>query len=196
MVANGAGEMTATKIMIIRHAEKPSNDGTVLGVSQDGLEDSEELVVKGWQRSGALVRFFVPSDKKFSHPGLATPDVIFASGVAKHSKSLRPQHTVLALANCLGQELVLSHAKGDEDALVADALSRDGTVLIAWEHEAIPGIADQIVGNKTTCPQTWPGDRFDLVWIFNRTAANGVWDFSQVPQLLLPDDRSDVIPVA
>jgi len=196
MVANGAREMAGTKIMIIRHAEKPSNDGTVLGVSQDGLQDSEELVVKGWQRSGALVRFFMPSNKQFSHSGLATPDVIFASGVAKHSKSLRPQHTVLALADCLGQQLVLSHAKGDEDALVADALSRDGTVLIAWEHEAIPDIANRIVGNVTTFPQKWPEARFDLVWIFNRTADDGVWDFSQVPQMLLPDDRSDVIPEA
>ena len=162
-------------------------------MSQDGLEDSEELVVKGWQRSGALVRFFMPFDKHFSHSGLATPDVIFASGVAKHSKSLRPQHTVLALADCLKQQLVLTHAKGDEVALVADALSRDGTVLIAWEHEAIPGIANQIVGDKTTCPQKWPDPRFDLVWIFNRTAADGVWDFSQVPQMLLAGDRSDVI---
>ena len=189
--------MTATKIMIIRHAEeKPSKDGTVHGVSQDGLQDSEELVVKGWQRSGALVRFFMPFNKRFSHSGLATPDVIFASGVAEHSKSLRRSTQCLRSRIVLDNDLVLSHTKGDEHALVADALSRDGTVLIAWEHKAIPDIANQIVGNVTTCPQKWPEPRFDLVWIFNRTAADGVWDFSQVPQMLLAGDRSDVIPEA
>jgi hypothetical protein len=136
----------------------------------------------------------MPANNQFSHAGLATPDVIFASGVGHHRTSLRPQHTVLALADFLGQELVLSHAKGDEDALVADALSRDGTVLIAWEHEAIPAIANRILGNATTCPQKWPDSRFDLVWLLTRTTVDGVWNFTQVPQMLLPEDRSDVIP--
>jgi hypothetical protein len=185
--------VTPSKIMIIRHGEKPRADGTDAGVSPAGLADPEDLTVRGWQRSGALVRFFTPVGGRFSHPEVATPDHIFASAIAHHSKSLRPQHTVLALANFLGQQLVLKHPKGDEDALVADVLSRSGTVLIAWEHEAIPGIANQILGNVTTCPQKWPGDRFDVLWVFNLTGA-GRWVFTQVPQLLLPEDRDDVIP--
>lgn len=36
--------------------------------------------------------------------------------------------------------------------------------------------------------------RFDLVWIFNRTTVNGGWNFIQVSQMLLPGDKSDVIP--
>jgi hypothetical protein len=181
--------------MIIRHAEKPSDDGTVIGVSPDGSQDSENLTVSGWQRSGALVRFFAPAGGQFPHAEVATPDVIFASGIAPHSKSLRPQHTVLALADSLGQELVLVHTKGAEDALVADVLSRGGTVLIAWEHEAIPGIANRVLGNASTCPQKWPGDRFDLLWVLNHTGGPGAWAFTQVPQLLLPEDRGDVIPL-
>lgn len=46
--------MPATKIMLIRHAEKPRDDGSVRGVAADGRQDPEELVVRGWQRSGAL----------------------------------------------------------------------------------------------------------------------------------------------
>jgi hypothetical protein len=187
--------MTPAKIMIIRHGEKPRADGTDAGVSPDGLPDAEDLTAKGWQRSGALVRFFAPAGGQFSHAEVATPDVIFASGIAPHSKSLRPQHTVLALADFLGQQLVLDHPKGDEGALVADVLSRSGTVLIAWEHEAIPGIANQLLGNVTTCPQNWPGDRFDVLWVFNSTGAGG-WEFTQVPQRLLPGDRDDVIPLS
>ena len=49
--------MTATKIMLIGHAEKPSDDGKVVGVTAAGAADAEQLVVHGWQRSGAFVRF-------------------------------------------------------------------------------------------------------------------------------------------
>jgi hypothetical protein len=182
-------------IMIIRHGEKPRGDGSDAGVSPVGVADPEDLTVRGWQRSGALVRFFAPAGGRFSHAEIAMPEVIFASGVAPHSKSLRPQHTVGALAEFLGQRLVLDHRKGDEDGMVADVLSRGGTVLIAWEHEAIPGIANQILGNDTTCPQKWPGDRFDVVWVFDSKGDAGGWTFTQIPQRLLPGDRDDVIPV-
>jgi hypothetical protein len=49
--------------------------------------------------------------------------------------------------------LNISHLKGDENSLVDDVLSRDGAVLIAWQHEAIPAIVNRIVGNETACPQ-------------------------------------------
>src|SRR5690349_20215248 len=104
--------MPATKIMIIRHAEKPADDGSVSGVSQAGSQDREELAVRGWQRSGALIGLFAPPRGSFASALLATPDVIFASGAGKHSRSLRPEHTVLTLADFLGKRLDLSYAKG------------------------------------------------------------------------------------
>jgi hypothetical protein len=186
--------MANNKIMIIRHAEKPSDDRLVAGVSQDGSPDSKELIVRGWQRSGALVRLFAPAAGAFSHAVLATPDVIFASRVAKHSDSLRPQHTVLALAEFLAQQIDLSHAKGEESALVADAMARRGKVLISWVHEAIPTIAGQLAGSSTIYPQKWPRERFDLVWVFDRGLGAANWTFTQVPQMLLPGDVSDPIP--
>jgi hypothetical protein len=189
----GVSAMTATRIMVIRHAEKPSDDGSIVGVDSSGSEDAEELVVQGWQRSGALARFFAPVSGRPRDSRLDVPDVIFASSIAPHSKSLRPQHTVLALSQILREELDLSHPKGDEANLVNDAISRNGTVLIAWEHEAIPGIANQILRNTTSSPQKWPKERFDLVWVFTPTA-DGTWSFEQVPQQLLPGDRPDVIP--
>jgi hypothetical protein len=180
--------MPATKIMVIRHAEKPSDDGAVQGVTKAGTRDSEELVVRGWQRSGALVRLFAPRDGKFVDPRLAEPRTIFASTIGKKSKSLRPQHTVEDLAHVLGLKLDLRFPKGGEGDLVKAALAADGPVLIAWEHEAIPDIGNHIVGNATTCPQNWPGERFDLVWVFDRRASGAGWAFAQVPQLLLHGD--------
>jgi broad specificity phosphatase PhoE len=178
----------ATKIMIIRHAEKP--DAQTAAVSMGGEQDGEELTVRGWQRSGALVRLFAPVAGSRADNRLATPQFIFASGTAPHSKSLRPQHTVAALAEQLGQPLNLAHLKGEEDALVADVLARNAPVLIAWEHEAIPGIVNRIMGNTTTCPQQWPDARFDLVWVLDQPTPAGIWTFAQVPQLLLPGDSN------
>ena len=40
----------ATKIMVIRHAEKP--EGAVQGVDADGNDGKEFLIVQGWQRAG------------------------------------------------------------------------------------------------------------------------------------------------
>jgi hypothetical protein len=187
--------MPTTKIMIIRHAEKPADDGSILGVSAAGNQDPEELIVKGWQRAGALVRFFAPFASQFADPALATPDFLFASAVAKHSKSLRAQHTIASLADFLAKPLNLDHPKGDEDSLMADALSQTGSVLIAWEHEAIPGIAGRIVGAAGAVPQKWPGQRFDIVWVFDRRPDGSGWDFTQVPQMLLPGDSPDAIPL-
>jgi hypothetical protein len=186
--------MPANRIMVIRHAEKPSDDGSILGVNAAGAGDKHELIVRGWQRSGALARLFAPLGV-FADPRLAQPQTIYASKVDDQSSSLRPQHTVLELATLLGPkaQFVLHYGKGKEDNLVEAAVAANGPVLIAWEHEAIPKIANHILGNKTTVPQTWSGSRFDLVWVFDRADASSDWSFAQVPQLLLSGDSSDPI---
>ena len=178
----------ASKIMIIRHAEKP--DGQAAGISMEGNQDAEELTARGWQRSGALVRFFASA----GDAQLATPTFIFAAGTGPHSKSLRPQHTVAALAEQLGQSVNVAHLKGDEKALADEVLTKSDPVLIAWQHEAIPEIVSRIVGNSTTCPQQWPDQRFDLVWVLDQETPEDAWTFSQVPQMLLPGDSNTTIP--
>jgi broad specificity phosphatase PhoE len=181
----------ATKIMIIRHAEKPSDDDSVQGVEENGAHDPDELSVRGWQRAGALVRFFSPPNKAFSHPALATPGTIFACSPNEHAKSLRSQHTVRPLAQFLNKAVVFRE-KGAEDKLVQAVMAAQGVVLIAWEHDGIPDIAAAIVGNGHTCPKKWPDSRFDLVWILDQKPASG-WTLAQAPQLVLPGDREDVI---
>lgn len=185
--------MPANKIMLIRHAEKPSDDGKTLGITEQGKQDAEELVVRGWQRAGALVRFFSPPAGRFSHQSLATPDFIFATGIGKHSNSVRPQRTVSVLASYLEKNINVKHLAGDETAMVTDALACNGTVLISWHHEAIPTIARIIIGVSAKLPKKWPDDRFDLLWIFDRASAAQPWNFTQVPQMLLPGDSPDVI---
>jgi hypothetical protein len=183
--------MTASKIMVIRHAEKPDDAGTVFGVTVEGDQDPEELTVLGWQRAGALATFFAPPDDHFRDQRIEKPLAIFASRAAPHSKSLRPQHTVEPLAELIGQErLRLDFAEGEEQQLVAAAIAVDGVALISWHHETIPAIKDLLLGDRSP-PRKWDKERFDLVWVFTRTAAS--WRFEQVPQLLLAGDKSNLI---
>jgi broad specificity phosphatase PhoE len=92
--------MSSKRIMVIRHAEKPgvpTDDG---GVAADGARDDESLTVRGWQRAGALARFFS------SQPELR-PRAVFAAGIGHGSKSRRPMETVMPLVDLLkdGQDI-------------------------------------------------------------------------------------------
>src|SRR5215469_3317059 len=75
---------TPTKIMVIRHAEKP--DATHAGVTAHGTEDKECLIVRGWQRAGALAVLFDPANGSLQNANLAVPKVIYASDPEKGSK--------------------------------------------------------------------------------------------------------------
>jgi hypothetical protein len=93
---------------------------------------------------------------------------------------------LLPLASLIDAELNCDYYEGQGKELVQEAIAAQGTVLIAWKHNNMHLIANAILGNKTSAPQYWPFDRFDLVWV-------GTWTFTQVPQLLLAGDRPDVI---
>ena len=188
-----SAKSAATRIMVIRHAEKPADTGAPFGVNADGNQDPESLIVQGWQRAGAVASLFAPSRGPLQSPDLSTPQFLYASGTAKHSSSERPQETITPLASKLSLSLNTNFLKGDEANMVKDAISQNGVVLICWEHQAIPDIANNILGNTTTVPQKWPGDRFDLVWVFDLDASTGGYNFTQVPQLLLAGDSNSII---
>ncbi|HEY8003807.1 MAG TPA: hypothetical protein VIE16_06230, partial [Phenylobacterium sp.] len=64
--------------MIIRHAEKHAGTHE-RGVNIKGYHTSHELTVRGWIRSGALVRFFAPIGGLPDGAPISTPRSIFAS---------------------------------------------------------------------------------------------------------------------
>lgn len=182
--------MVSRKIMIIRHAEKPDADHA--GVDKHGQQDSEELIVRGWQRAGALVRFFAPLSES-TVPGLAVPKAIYASKIANHSASKRPEHTVMTLSNALHININLTFSKEKFVEMAQAVAQLTEPVLIAWEHQKIPAIVKTITNGNVQCPQQWPDDRFDLVWVLDRDDDNSEWCFSQVPQMLLPGDSREPI---
>ncbi|WP_420383424.1 DUF2278 family protein [Novosphingobium sp.] len=180
--------MAADRVIFIRHAEKPT-DGQD-GVDQTCALDPESLVPAGWQRAGALVRFFDPAQVDPVR-GALTPQSIFASGVGAGSKSRRSIESITPLAQTLqdrGVPFITSHFKADYQALADDVATRQGVVLIAWEHKQIPVIAALVApGAMPPPPPIWP-DRFDLLWVFDLTGAG--WSFSEQRQSLLPGDEA------
>jgi hypothetical protein len=54
--------------------------------------------------------------------------------------------------------------RGEAEQLVLAATACHGAVLIAWQREDIPTIADAILGKRGFVTSKWPAN-FDLVWI-------------------------------
>jgi hypothetical protein len=209
----------APKVMIIRHAEKPPEppkEPPPFGVTHKGTQDKEALIVRGWQRAGALASFFdPPPNTLFQNPSVATPSFVYASKIEGEkeggetgsegekkkvgSKSRRPQETVTPLVEKLGAGVTADFTfdKGDEKALAAAALSRGSVVLICWEHQDIPEIAKHIpVSPETPVPKGWPVDgkghaRFEVVWVFDLDQTSATYSFTQIPQRLLAGDSPD-----
>ncbi|WP_395666630.1 hypothetical protein [Methylocella sp.] len=183
--------MACDKIMLIRHAERPTPDKAFRGVDASGRKDRESLTVPGWRRAGALARHFAPRDGRHLEEGLATPARLYACKADAKDPSLRPQLTLAPLADLLGLKINCEFYSGEEAALVADALRGEGPALISWKHDGMTAIADLILGESRTAPRGWPYGRYDMTWIFARRGAG--WSFSQAPQLLLAGDSGDPI---
>jgi hypothetical protein len=186
----------APKIMVIRHAEKPA--GKLSGVTEAGETNAHDLIVRGWQCAGALACLLAPAHGPLQHDLLARPEFIFASAAADDpepgkSRSRRPEETVTPLARVIGRDVDLTFSKGQEKALAKAAQACSGPVLIAWQHENIHSIAHTILGSKEIAPQSWPDDRFDVVFVFTLDPVSGTYSFAQVPQRLLAGDSAKPI---
>lgn len=178
----------ATKIILLRHAEKPDKDGAPFGVTRDGKQSKESLEVRGWQRAGALANLFAPTDGHLQNSSLAKPQSLFASKPLKRKGSRRPLETITPLAKKLGIEINAEFQRSDFEGLVREVCSCRGVVLICWQREYIPEIAAHILGNNRHAPREWPEERFDMIWVFDLDHASGRYKFKQVPQRLLVRD--------
>jgi hypothetical protein len=182
-------------VSLLRHAEKQIGGLLPQGVSLDGTPDPESLTPRGWQRAGAIVGLFVQRSGASGNPvDLPTPTHLFASEIGPHSQSRRPIETLQPLAERLGLPIGELFLQDEIDGLVSAILACDGDVLVAWEHKRIPLIAGRLVADPATVPQTWPDDRYDLVWVLEPSEARQPgFRLRQVPQLLLAGDRAEPI---
>ncbi len=173
------------KIMVIRHAEKPDDAGRERGVDEHGIEDSRGLTVRGWQRAGALVRFFAPVQGCWHHPALEKPSAVFA--VKPNASSRRPLLTAQPLASELGLPIDARFASQEVAELLAAVALVDGSVLLSWRHSNMVDIARQLCPSQQPAPE-WRADCFDQTWIF--VEDEGHWTMTCIAQQLLPEDRN------
>ena len=183
----------ATKIIVIRHAEKPPSEPPPYGITLDGAREKESLTARGWQRAGALASFFAPGNGAFQDPSLAKPQFLYASKPVKHKGSRRPFETIMPLAEKLKIRINSDFLKFETESMLKDAFLCDGVVLICWQREYIPQITDQILVSKAVAPPEWPEDRFDMVWVFDRNPSSAQYSFKQVPQSLLMGDLATLM---
>lgn len=177
-----------TVVMVIRHGEKP--DGSAPGIDAQGNEDDSSLTAVGWQRAERLADLFDPQSGEL-RAGLVRPAAIYAAGANDDGEGARTRETVAPLAERLGIAVNTQYGKGDEEELVDEVSAEPGPVLISWAHGELPSIADAFPDVTPAPPKDWPDDRFDVVWTFTETADG--WHFAQLPELVLPGDRADVI---
>ena len=118
--------MSPSKIMIIRHGEKPSKDHAIQGVDPTGAADPESLSVRGWQRAGALVHFFLDPGRE------SKPTALFAAASRSAESSKRAVQTLSPLAEALDDNVQQDFAVSQERQLAAKVLQTDGVVMIAW----------------------------------------------------------------
>jgi hypothetical protein len=134
------------------------------------------------------VRFFAPRDGHFQVQDIARPETIYAPGIGSGSESRRPMQTVEPLAKLIGIAISNMFLKGRESELAAAVLREDGIVLISWEHKVIKDIV-KLIGGPDLAPPAWPEDRFDIVFVLDRTDEG--WTLTQVPEMLLAGDSED-----
>lgn len=184
-----------TKIMLIRHAEKPTDAPPPHGVTPHGEHDKRALAVRGWTRAGALAALFAPAGGQFQNSHFATPNEIYAMGIGTGSESSRPQQTVTPLLDKLGSNAHsnFDFIKEQEKDMIASVLDKTGVVLVCWEHDRLAHAARHIPlskNNSVAVPAEWDSERFDLVWVFDLDSGGDGYVFTPAPQLALAGDAS------
>lgn len=182
----------ATKIMLIRHGEKPAKDDPPYGVTLGGIRSKESLEIRGWQRAGALTNLLGPDDDHFPNALLAKPEFLYASKPLRRKGSRRPLETLIPLADKLAVRVNSNYPRFEYKAMIDEVFGCKGVVLICWQREYIPEIASYILGDKIA-PQNWPENCFDMIWVFDLDRASAKYTFGQVPQKLLGGDLDSPI---
>lgn len=171
--------------------------GDANGIDISGNPNSHSLTPRGWQRSGALGDVFTGSARPGSE-SLLTPNHLICPnyGDDATTSERRTYETLLGVSGLTGLPILSPYPENDEAQLAAAVIDQySGVVLICWEHTRIPALAGSISASApTSIPQTWPKDRYDIIWKFTRDGDNSTtYSFEQLPQRLLGGDLDSII---
>ena len=140
------------KVVIIRHGEKPA----------DKSDGGDNLSCQGLNRALQLPAMLI---KKIGKPDYTYVPALKLDKNTAHSRMFQ---TVTPFA--VKYDLTIN-SKYDESApndVAKSVLKKSGTVLMVWEHSAIPDLATALGVDN---PPKWKGADFDSMWIL--TYASG-----------------------
>ena len=138
------------KVVIIRHGEKPAEPAVKQAAGGDNLS------CQGQNRALQLPAVLI---KKIGKPDYTYVPALKLDKNTAHSRMFQ---TVTPLA--VKYDLTIN-SKYDENELndaAKSVLKKNGTVLMVWEHSAIPDLASALGVDK---PPKWKGADFDSIWI-------------------------------
>ena len=130
------------RVVIIRHGEKP--------------DSGDNLSCQGQNRALQLPDVLY---RKFGIPGHV---YVPAIGVRKSNDHVRMFETIIPFAVKHGLTINSEFELDAYPAIAQRVLGKTGTVLMVWQHDAIPALAAQL-GVDT--PPKWKDKDFDSIWI-------------------------------
>jgi hypothetical protein len=172
--AKDRSESYPSRILLIRHAEKPADETSSVHLTPEGMKRAEQLF-----------HLFEASEKRTI--AFPVPDFIFAAKDSKHSH--RPVETVAVLAKKLKLPINANYRNEDFTELVQEIFHSPKyagkTILICWHHGTLPQLANRL--KAANAPETWKGTVFDRLWEITYDG-KGKTTFRDLPQHLLSSD--------
>lgn len=136
------------KIVIIRHGEKPA--------------DGDNLNCQGLNRSLALPKVL------YSKFGIASAIYVPEINGGDQTKSGRMFQTITPYAVKYNLQINSSYDEDEYKKIAREVYNRSGTVIMVWEHKAMPHLARALGVSED---MDWRGNDFDTIWII--TYKNG-----------------------
>jgi hypothetical protein len=141
--------MAPQTLLLMRHAEKPSDDSDP-DLSTQGLERANNLPARVNAILGGTVQY------------------IFAATDSTHSN--RPVETVTPLSLAIGVDINSDFADGGYATLAGQILTqdryRDKRIAVCWHHDNLPNFAAALGAVPGSYPNPWPSRIFDLILVF------------------------------
>lgn len=150
-----AGVDKGLKVVIIRHGEKPSS-GDNLSCQGENRALAIPAVLYG--KFGKPDYTYVPSmdmDKSTSHARMFQTITPFA---VKYNLTINSKYDEKSYSD-----------------VAKSVLKKSGTVMLVWEHSAIPDVASAL-GVKN--PPQWSDSDFDSIWVITYTTGKAALDTS------------------
>ena len=156
------------KVVIIRHGEKPDAN----------LEGGDNLSCQGQNRALQLPAALI---KKVGKPDYTYVPALKLDKNTAHSRMFQ---TVTPFAVKYNLTINSKYDESEPNKAAKSVLKKNGTVLMVWEHSAIPNLAKALGVDN---PPKWKGADFDSMWIL--TYASGKAELTVDQEGLSPSER-------